>query len=128
MNVLRGLCYPKLTPYSEVNYSQWYRKFYLLIFIDIATQMLYLKYPKGILGKLKTLPNKFPSTPKVEDDLELVYQEEGMPNMNIDEVITAMLVHKTTPRHEVDEHDEDGGPHMDGKHGDDEHVEDEQGK
>ena len=50
-NFPRDLCYPKFTPYPEVNHRRRYEKFDLFIFADTTTQVVYLKYSKGILEK-----------------------------------------------------------------------------
>ena len=52
LDVPRGLRYPKFIPYPEVNHTRRYRKFDVFIFANTATQVVSVKYPEGISGKV----------------------------------------------------------------------------
>ena len=127
-DVPRGLRYPKFTPYPEVNHTRRYRKYDPFIFADVATQVVYVKYSEGISGKANwwvAIPNKPRGAPKDKENLELAYQQFGMTNMNVDNVIVGTLVDETAEADDVDEHDwgddDDGnGEHDDGDEEDEE--------
>ena len=90
--------------------------------------MVYVKYPEGISGKANwwvAIPNKPRGAPKDKENLELAYQQFGMTNMNVDNVIVGTLVDETAEADDVDEHDwgddDDGnGEHDDGDEEDEE--------
>ena len=92
--------------------------------------MVYVKYPEGILGKVNwwvAIPNKPHGAPKDKDNLELAYQQYGMTTMNVDNVITTILVGETAQANDVDGHDWGDDHNVDGEH-DDDYEEDEVGK
>jgi len=128
LDVPRGLCYPKFTQYPEVNHTIRYRKFDPFIFADTATQVVYLKYPEGILGKANwwvAIPNKPCGAPKDKDNLELAYQQLGMTTMNVDNVIATTLFDETAQADDVDGHDW-GDDHDGNCEHDDDYEEDEE--
>jgi len=107
-DVLRGLRYPKFTPYHKVNHTRRYRKFDPFIFADVATQVVYVKYPEGILGKANwwvAIPNKPRGAAKDKDNLEFAYQQLGMTTMNMENVIVTTLVDEIVEADDVDGHD-----------------------
>jgi len=108
LDVPRGLRYPKFITYPDVNHTRQYRKFDPFIFADVATQVVYVKYPEGISEKANwrvAIPNKPRGAPKDKDNLELAYQQLGMTTMNVDNVIVTTLVDETAEAYDIDGHD-----------------------
>jgi len=126
--ISQRLCYPKLTLHRKVNHSCRYKKFDPFIFTNTATQVVYPKYSKGILGEASwwvAAPNKSRASLKSKDYLERGYQGNKMRSMNVDNVIAAMLVDDTALLHEVDEHDEGESHHGEDDYDNDEYKEEE---